>query len=97
MTQESVEKIKEDTCTHISYMLEGIYSLEDGFGRYQFESAYRHFVQSSQLFLSQIGTLYTHFKAFFAALYAYRNIFFSIISSLAMGPYSTIPASQTIC
>ena len=48
-TQESVEKIKEDTYAHISYMLERIYTLEDAFRCYQFESAYRHFLQSSQL------------------------------------------------
>ena len=29
LTQESVERIKEDTSTHISYMLERIYTLED--------------------------------------------------------------------
>ena len=66
-------------------MLERIYSLEDAFRCYQFESAYRHFLQSSQLYLSQIGTFYTHFEAFRAAFYAYRNKFFSLISSLATG------------
>ena len=85
LTQESVEKIKEDNYTHISHMLERIYTLEDAFRCYQFESAYRHFLQSSQLYLSHIGTLYTHFKTFRAAFYAYRNNFFSIISSLAAG------------
>ena len=85
LTQESVERIKNDTYLRISYMLERIYSLEDAFRCHQFESAYRHFLQSSQLYLSQIGTLYTHFKAFRAAFYAYRNNFFSIISSLATG------------
>ena len=85
LIQESVEKIKEDTYTHISYMLEGIYTLEDAFRCYHFESAYRHFLQSSQFYLSQNGTLYTHFKAFRAAFYAYINNFFSIISSLATG------------
>ena len=64
-------------------MLDRIYTLEDAFRCHQFESAYRHFLQSSQLYLSQIGTLYTHFKAFRAAFYAYRNNFFSIISSPA--------------
>ena len=57
LTQESVERIKEDTYTHISYMLDRINNLEDAFRCYQFESAYRHFLQSSQLYLSQIGTL----------------------------------------
>ena len=38
LTQESVERIKEDTYTHISYMLECIYTLEDAFRWYQFES-----------------------------------------------------------
>ena len=85
LTQESVERIKNDTYTHISYMLKRIYTLEDAFRCYQFEGAYRHFLQSSQLYLSQIGTLYTHFKTFRAAFYAYRNNFFSIISSLATG------------
>ena len=85
LTQESVEKIKEDTYTRNSYVLERKYTLEDAFRCYQFDSAYRHFLQSSQLFLSQIGTLYTHFKAFRAAFYAYRNNFFSIISSFAPG------------
>ena len=85
LTPESAEKIKEDTYTHISYILDRIYTLEDVFRCYQFESAYHHFLQSSQLYLSQIGTLYTHFKAFRAAFYAYRNNFFSIISSLATG------------
>ena len=85
LTQESEDKIKEDTYTHISYMLDRIYTLENEFRCYQFESAYRHFLQPSQLYLSQIGTLYTHFKAFRAAFYAYRNNFFSIISSLATG------------
>ena len=85
LTQESVEKIKEDTYTHISYMLERLYTVEDAFRCYQFESAYRHFLQSSQLYLSQIGTLYTHFKAFRAAFYAYRNNFFLKISSPATG------------
>ena len=85
LTQESVERIKNDTYIRLSYMLERIYTLEDAFRCYQFESAYRHFLQSSQLYLSQIGTLYTHFKAFRAAFYAYRNNFFSIISSLATG------------
>ena len=66
-------------------MLERIYILEDACRCYQFESAYRHFLQSSQLYLSQIGTLYTHFEAFRAAFYAYRNNFFSIISSPATG------------
>ena len=81
LTQESVEKIEEDTYTHISYELDRIYTLEDAFRCYQFESAYRHFLQSSQVYLSQIGTMYTYFEAF----YAYRNNFFSIISSLATG------------
>ena len=85
LTHESVERIKNDTYLRISYMLERIYTLEDAFRCYQIESAYHHFLQSSQLYLSQIGTLYTHFKAFRAAFYAYRNIFFSIISSLATG------------
>ena len=31
LTQESVEKIKDDTYTHISYLLERIYTLEDAF------------------------------------------------------------------
>ena len=70
LTQESVERIKDDTYTHISYLLERIYTLEDAFRSYHFEGAYRHFLQSSQLNLSQIGTLYTHFKAFRAAFYA---------------------------
>ena len=85
LTQESVERNIEDTYTHISFMLERIYTLEDAFRCYQFGSAYRHLLQSSQLSLSQIGTLYTHFKAFRAAFYTYRNNFFSIISSLATG------------
>ena len=85
LTQESVKQFKDDTYTRISYMLERIYTLEDAFRCYQFESAYRHFLQSSQLYLPQIGTLYTHFKAFRAALYTYRNNFSSIISSLATG------------
>ena len=85
LTQESVERIKEDTYTHISYMLDRVYTIEDEFRCYQFESVYRHFHQSSQLYLLQIGTLYTHFKAFPAAFYAYRNNFFSIISSPATG------------
>ena len=76
LTQESVEKIKEDNYTHISYMLDRIYTLEGAFRCYQFESANRHFLQSSQLFLSPIGTLYTHFKAFRASFCAYRNNFF---------------------
>ena len=85
LTQESVEKTKEDSYTHILYMLDRIYILEDAFRCYQFESAYRHFLQSSQLYLSQFGTLYTHFKAFRAAFYAYRKNYFSTISSLATG------------
>ena len=88
LTQESVERNKEHTYTHISYMLERIYTLENAFRCYQSESAYRHFLQSSQLYLSQIGTLYTHFKAFRAAFYAYRNNFFSLISSLATGHFT---------
>ena len=85
LTQESVERIENDTYIRFSYMLERIYTIEDAFRCYQFESAYRHFIQSSPLYLSQIGTLYTHFKAFRAAFYAYRNNFFSIISSVATG------------
>ena len=85
LTQESVEKIKEDTYTHITHMLDRIFSLGAALRCYQLEGAYRHFLQSSQLYLSQIGTLYTHLKAFRAAFYAYRNNFFSIISSLATG------------
>ena len=56
---------------------------------YQFESVYRHFLQSSQLYLSQIGTLYTHFKAFRGAFYFYRNNFFPKISYLATGPFTS--------
>ena len=85
LTQKSAARIKNNTHLRNSYMLERIYTLEDAFRCYQFERAYRHFLQSSQLYLSQIGTLYTHFKAFRAAFYAYRNNFFSIISSFAMG------------
>ena len=85
LSRESVERIKNDTYLRISYTLERIYTLEDAFRCYQFESAYRHFLQSSQLYLSQIGTLYTHFKEFRAAFYAYRNNFLSIILSLATG------------
>ena len=80
-------------------MLERIYTLEDAFRCYQFESAYRHFLQSSQLYLSQIGTLYTHFKAFRAAFYSYRNNFFSKISSLATGqitPQFLLPTQLAI-
>ena len=85
LAQESVEKIKKVTYTHNNYMLERIYTLEDAFRCHHFESAYRHFLQPSQFYLSQIGTLYTHFKAFRAAFYAHRNNFFSIISSFATG------------
>ena len=70
LTQESVEKVKEDTYTHISNMLERIYTLENAFRCYQFESACLHALESSLLSLSQIGTLYIHFKAFRAAFYA---------------------------
>ena len=80
-------------------MLERIYTLEDAFRCYQFESAYRHFLQSSQLYLSQTGTLYTDFKAFRAAFYAYRNNFFSMISSLATGhitPQFLLPTQLAI-
>ena len=66
-------------------MLDRIYTLEDAFRCYQFESAYRHFLQSSQLYLSQTGILYTQFIDFRAAFYANRNNFLSIISSLATG------------
>ena len=85
LTQESVEKIKAGTYTHISHMFERIYTLEDAFRCYQFESAYRHFLQSPQIYLPQIWTLYTHFEAFRAAFYTYRKNFLSIISSLATG------------
>ena len=98
LTQESVERNKNDTYLGISYMVERIYTLGDAFRFYQFESAYRHFLQSSHLFLSQIGTLYTHFKAFRAAFYAYRNNLFSIISSLATGhiaPQFLLPTQLT--
>ena len=47
LTQESVDRIKEDTYAHISNMLDRKYTLEDAFRCYQFESAYRHFLQSS--------------------------------------------------
>ena len=47
LTQESVERIKNDTYLRISNMIERIYTLEDAFRGYQFESAYRHFLQSS--------------------------------------------------
>ena len=99
LTQESVERIKNDTYKRISYMLERIYTVEDAFRCYQFESADRHFLQSSQLYLSQIGLLYTHFKAFRAALYACRNNFFSSISSLATGhitPQFLLPTQLAI-
>ena len=85
LTQQSVAKIREDSYTNISYMIERIYTLEDALRCYRFESASLHFLQSWQLFLLQIGPLYTHFKAFRAAFYAYRNKFFSINSSLATG------------
>ena len=39
LTQESVEKIKEDSYKHMSCMLDRIYTLEDAFRCYQFESA----------------------------------------------------------
>ena len=70
LTQESVERTKQDTYTHTSYMLERIYTLEEAFLCYQFDGAYRHFLQLSQLYLSQMGKLYTHFKALRAAFYA---------------------------
>ena len=66
-------------------MLNRIYTLEDAFRCYPFENAYFYFPQSSQIYLFQIGTLYTHFKTFRAAFYAYRNNFFLITSSLATG------------
>ena len=66
-------------------MLERIYTQEDAFRFYQFESAYHHFLQPSQIYLSQNGTLYIQLKVFRAAFYAYRNNFFSIVSSLATG------------
>ena len=55
LTQESVEKIREDTNTHISFLLDRIYILEEAFRCFQFESAYRHFLQSSQLYFSQLA------------------------------------------
>ena len=39
----------------------------------------------SSIITTSLVTLYAHFKAFRAAFYAYRNNFFSIISSLATG------------
>ena len=97
LTIESVEEIKQDTYTHISYKLERIYTLEEAFRQYQFESAYRHFLQSLQFYLSQIGTLYTHFKAFLAAFYACRNIPFNNFISRHGTHYSIILASHTTC
>ena len=66
-------------------MFPRIFTLEDAFRCNQFENAYSHSPQSSQLYWSQIGTLYAHLKAFRASIYAYRNIFLSIISSHATG------------
>ena len=66
-------------------MLERIYTLEDATLCSDVEIAYRHFLQFSQLYLPQIGSLYTHFKVFRAAFYACRNNFFTIISSPATG------------
>ena len=66
-------------------MLDCTYNPEDAFHCNQFKSAYHHFLQPSKLYLSHIGTLYTHFKAFRAAFYADRKKYFSIISSLATG------------
>ena len=67
LTQENVERIKDDIYTHIFYKLERIYFLEDAFRCNQLESAYPHFLRSSQLYLSQISTLCTHFQAFRAS------------------------------
>ena len=47
LTQESFERIKNDTYIRISYMLKRIYTLGEAFRCYQFESFYRHFLQSS--------------------------------------------------
>ena len=60
LTQESVQKIKEDTYKHVSYMLERTYTLEIAFHCYQFESAYHHFLQSSQLFSDHKLAHYIH-------------------------------------
>ena len=94
LMQESVEQIKEDTYAHISYTLERIYTLEDQFRCSQLESAYRHFFQSSQLYLSQIGALYTHFDAFGAAFYAYRNNFFQLFHLLLLDTFHQISCFQ---
>ena len=48
LTQESVEQQKEDTYTHISYMLDRMYTLEDAFRCHKLESAYYLFLQNSQ-------------------------------------------------
>ena len=75
-------------------MLERIYTLEDAFRCCQLESTYRHFLQPSLPYLSQIGTLYTPFKAFRAASYVYRNNVFSTIPYFAIEqikPQSLLP------
>ena len=70
LTQKSVERIKTDTYTHISYMLERIYTLEDAFRCYQFEGAYRHFLQSSQLCHKLARCIHTlkHFEQHFTRI-----------------------------
>ena len=68
LTQESVEKIKEDTYTHRSYMLDRIYTLEDAFLCYPFEGAYRHFLQSSKLHLSHCMLTLKHFVPHFTRI-----------------------------
>ena len=47
LTEKSVERIKEDTYTHVSCMPACLYTLQDAFRCYQFEIVYRHFLQSS--------------------------------------------------
>ena len=65
---------------------------------YQFKSDYRHFLQSSQIYLSQNGTQCAHFKTFRAAFYAYRKkLFLNHFISCHGTYYTTFLTSNTPC
>ena len=88
-TQESVRKLKEVVDVRFKqtefYLNARLFLARTSLECDHVIVRHMHLLQAIRNYLYQMGTLYTHLKAYRAALFAYKSSLFSTISSLAGG------------
>ena len=100
-TQENVQEIRDAVSKHLNVSSDRINLIQGQLVQYKacLTTLAQHFMFHQEIrdFVLDLGSLYTHIKAYRAAIYAYKINLFSTISSLASGhitPQFLLPAEM---